>query len=185
MGGFTPCLQRQLQLPGRLVPSPSEIHGRSLSLLFGPSLPASARVGHRGQLLRPLLTSRSASRRRPLGRKARSPQVRVMDLPDTTAGFTRPPFGRGSFAVACPLAPGVLASYPVPVRQRVGSLPASFSAVLAADALRFALGSLQPAPPEDLHLLAMPMLGAQTEPAQISFIHAGSWLPFRLNRSVS
>ena len=61
MGGFTPCLQRQLQLPGRLVPSPSEIHGRSLSLLFGPSLPASARVGHRGQLLRPLLTSRSAS----------------------------------------------------------------------------------------------------------------------------
>ena len=160
MGGFTPCLQRQLQLPGCLVPSPSETHGRSLSLLFGPSLDTSGPKAHGVQLLRPLLTSRSALRRRPLGHKARPPQVRIMDLPDTVAGFTLPPLGCGGFAVSCPLALGGLASYPVPVRQRVGSLPASSRAVLTVDALRFALESLQPAPPEDLHLLAMPMLGA-------------------------
>lgn len=28
LGGFTPCLQRELQLPGLLVPGPSETHGR-------------------------------------------------------------------------------------------------------------------------------------------------------------
>src|SRR3990172_2127341 len=105
MGGFTPCLQRSLQLPGHLGLGAFKSRGRSLSFLFGPSLSASARVGHGEQLLRPRLTSPAAAGRRPFGRKARSPQVRVMDLPDTIAGSTPPPFGRWSFAVVCPLAP--------------------------------------------------------------------------------
>ena len=70
---------------GLLTPGPSETHGRlalpsvrpfTSSKASGPSglspWPASSR------LLRPLLTSRSASRRRPFRREARSPQVRPM-----------------------------------------------------------------------------------------------------------
>jgi len=40
-----------------------------------------------GWLLRPRLTSRAAFRRRPFRRQARSPQVRLRDLPRTTAGI--------------------------------------------------------------------------------------------------
>ena len=55
-------------------------------------------------------------------------------LPD----LRRLAFGRESFAVSCPLALTGAASYPVPVRQPTGSLPASFSAPLTVGALRLA-----------------------------------------------
>ena len=82
--GFTPTLERQLQLPRLLARGVVEIHGR-LALLsvrpFAPSEASEVRAHParlRGPLLRPLLTSRSASWRRPFRREARSPQVRVV-----------------------------------------------------------------------------------------------------------
>ena len=81
-------------------------------------------------LLRPLLTSRSAAScdsRRPFGREARSPQVRLIDCPCTSAGSTDRLLGRESFAVICPLAllapPHIRFLFVAPQV----SLPASFS----------------------------------------------------------
>jgi len=91
-----------------------------------------------GWLLRPRLTSRSASRRCPFRHQARPPQVRLRDLPRTTAGSTRWLFGRYGFAVTCPLALTHHALYPVPVRRLAGLLHASSRPHLAVTPLRFA-----------------------------------------------
>ena len=69
--GFTPASQRELQLPGLLAPGPFETRGQCALPFVRPFTPRSPRA-----LLRPLLTSRSALRRRPFRREARSPQVR-------------------------------------------------------------------------------------------------------------
>ncbi len=130
-----------------------------------PSLPA------RFELLRPLLTSRSAPSfdgRRPLRREARSPQVRFRVVPRTAARIYAQLFGHESFAVMGPLALSLCASYPVSVRQLAVLLPASFSTGLATGPvsrlLRLAVrsGSLRPTSPEDFHLLDTSMLGTPT-----------------------
>ena len=91
-----------------------------------------------GWLLRPRLTSRSASQRCPFRHQARPPQVRLRDLSRTTAGSTQWLFGRYGFAVCGPLALIHHALYPVPVR-RLASLPhASSGPHLAVTPLRFA-----------------------------------------------
>jgi hypothetical protein len=61
-----------------------------------------------------------------------------MTFPAPPPDLRRLSLGRESFAVGCPLALLGVASYPVSVRRRAGSLPASFSAPLAVGALRFA-----------------------------------------------
>ena len=70
---------------------------RSFALALWPQQP-------RLQLLRPLLTSRSGTSRRPFRHKARSPQVRVAHLHRTTAASTPPRLGHKSFVGHCPLA---------------------------------------------------------------------------------
>ncbi len=110
----------------------------SLSLRFGPSPTGFQGPALSGCLLWPRLTSRSAVTRRPFRRKARAPQVRLRDLPRTTAGSTPWLLGREGFAVLCPLALIHSALYPIPVRRLAGLLHASFSARLAAHALRLA-----------------------------------------------
>src|SRR5207249_565360 len=72
-------------------------------------------------------------------------------LPDTTAGFTRSPFGHESFAVTCPLALSDLASHPVSVRRPVGSFPASSRRSLTVAPLRFPWVPVTKFP-EDSHL---------------------------------
>ena len=83
------------------MPGPSETHGWSALPSVRPfavcwlvpapvrflSLPCRRCL----QLIRPLLTSRSAASRRPFGRKARSPQVRVMDFPAQSLDLRRLP----------------------------------------------------------------------------------------------
>src|SRR6266851_9283116 len=136
--GFTPPFQRQSQLLGLLAPGVVRTHGGSLSLPFGP-LPA--------RLSRPcplrLATTASADfslrfSALPFRHRARSPQVRLRDLPRTTAGSTQWLFGRQSFAVSRPLALNHHALYPVPVRRLAVSLHASSRPHLAVTPLRFA-----------------------------------------------
>ena len=91
-----------------------------------------------GWLLRPRLTSRSASQRCPFRHQARSPQVRLRDLPRTTAGSTQWLFGRYGFAVFGPLALTHHALYPVPVRRLASLLHASSGPHLTVTPLRFA-----------------------------------------------
>jgi hypothetical protein len=96
----------------------------SLSFPFDP-LPreASGILGdpcrlHSG-LLWPLLTSRSGTRGVPSPFQAQG-EISLgkrKDLRCTVAGYTPHPFGRGSFAVVRPLAPGCTASNPVSVRR--------------------------------------------------------------------
>ena len=92
------------------------------------------------RLIRPRLTSRSVSPRRPFRRKARSPQVRALAFPASPPDLRRLTLGRESFAVACPLALVGVASYPVSVRRLASSFPASFSVGLAASRLAVSLG---------------------------------------------
>ncbi|MBF8305957.1 MAG: hypothetical protein HW398_1145 [Acidobacteria bacterium] len=95
--------------------------GDSLSSLFGPS--------HRGgpHYPKPSATMASADfslrsflERLPFGSEGRSPQVRLLGCPCTSAGSTWPPLGRESFAVLRSLALVGPASYPVPVRRPAG-----------------------------------------------------------------
>jgi hypothetical protein len=77
------------------------------SLTHSRSVLRAGRTSHSGfglALLRPLLTSRSGTSRRPFRHKARSPQVRVAHLHRTTAASTPLRLGHKSFVVLCPLA---------------------------------------------------------------------------------
>ena len=62
----------------------------------------------------------STTRRLPFRNRARSPQVRSIDYPCTSAGSTKRFLGRESFAVTCPLALIRPASHPVSVRRSTG-----------------------------------------------------------------
>src|SRR6266849_9485720 len=116
-------------------------------------------------LLRPRLTSRSALRRCPFRHQARSPQVRLRDLPCTTAGSTQWPFGRRGFAISCLLAPSHHALYPVPVRRLAVSLNASSRPRphLAVTPLRFAYARCGLLTQKDFHLLVTRHAGRTNE----------------------
>ena len=97
--GFTVRYAHPPRSPQHLTHGLAALHVLRLSLSFGPSRSPSGLVGLVLPLLRPLLTSRSGSSRRPFRHKARSPQVRVAHLHRTTAAFTPPRLGHKSFAV--------------------------------------------------------------------------------------
>ena len=123
--GFT-CLRfGSPRSPGLLMPCRVECHSRQTLLPVRPFAPPVSRAS---SLLRPRLTSRAASRRRPFRRKARSPQVRYAPLHRTTAGSTPPRLGHESFAVIGPLALLGSALYPVPaIRPIPGAHPSGAS----------------------------------------------------------
>jgi hypothetical protein len=101
--------QRELRLRGVLVPCTSESHGRfALPFVWSFARPNSSRpVGvppclASASLLRPLLTSRSVSRRHPFRRDARSPQVMVVAFPAQSPDLRRNPLvTRASQHSAC------------------------------------------------------------------------------------
>ena len=112
-------------------------------------------------LLWPRLTSRAAQVASPFQAQARSPQVRTLAVPAPPPDLRpRPLVARASRSVArspCDEA----ASYPVPVRRLAGSFPASFSAALASDPLRFPWGPCDQVPQRTCTSESEPMLGAQ------------------------
>ena len=90
--GFTPILEWSLRLRGLLALFPSEAHGRfALPLVWPFALSVAASMGRSPSLLPPLLTSRSALRRRPFRREARSPQVRGVAFPAQPPDLPRLP----------------------------------------------------------------------------------------------
>ena len=103
------------------------------------------------RLLRPLLTSRPVSPRRPFNRKARSPQVRTRSFPARPPDLRRLIFGHESFAVLCLLALIGTAWYPVFVHRPTVSLHASFVRSVALAHLRFASFAVASSR-EDFHL---------------------------------
>ena len=116
LGGFTPRLQRELQLPGLLAPGPSETHGWC-------ALPSVRPFAAAPSLLRPLLTARSASRRCPFGHEASAPQVRTRSFPAPSPHLRRLGLDHKSFAIACSLALPGTASYAVRVPRRAVFAP--------------------------------------------------------------
>jgi hypothetical protein len=139
-------------LPGLLAPDVYEIHGRFALLSvrsFAPSEASEVRAHParlRGPLLRPLLTPRSAFRRRPFRREARPPQVRVVAFAARSPRLRRPPLVARvlrSFARSPWLAAPHTRFLSVNLQLL---LFASFSLGLAACALRFARGSCDQAP---------------------------------------
>jgi hypothetical protein len=102
-------------------------------------------------LLRPLLTPRSVSPRRPFSRQARSPQVRTRSFSAQSPDLRRVSLDHKSFAVHCPLALLGSAFYPVLVHRLAVSLHASSPHSVALMQLRFAsfaVANLR----EDFHL---------------------------------
>jgi hypothetical protein len=75
--GFTVRYAHPPRSPQHLTHGLAALHVLRLSLSFGPSRSPSGLVGLVLPLLRPLLTSRSGTSRRPFRHKARSPQVRT------------------------------------------------------------------------------------------------------------
>ena len=103
------------------------------------------------RLLRPLLTSRSASPRRPFSHEARSPQVRTRSFPAQPPDLRRLILDHKSFAVHCLLALIGSAFYPILVHRLAVSLHASSPRSVTLPQLRFtslAVVSLR----EDFHL---------------------------------
>src|SRR6185369_14065174 len=128
--GFTPTLQRQLQLPGHLRLVAFEIHGR-FALLFVRSFATRVATTTSADFSAPQL-------RRPFRRKPRAPQVRTLSFTARPPDLRRLSFGHRSFAVHWPLAPLDAASDPVLVHRPAVSLPASFPRSVALTQLRFA-----------------------------------------------
>jgi len=77
-------------LPGHLAPGPSETRGQCALPSVRPFTPLVR------ALLRPLLTSRSALRRRPFRREARPPQVRVVAFAAPSPDLHRLPLVAGA-----------------------------------------------------------------------------------------
>ncbi len=141
--GFTWPSLGSPRLPRLLMHCTSKRHGRRLSFSFGPS-PCR-------QLLRPLLTSRSAFPRRPFSHEARSPQVRTRSFPAQPPDLRHLSLDHESFAERCPLALLGSALYPVLVHRLAVSLHASSPHSVALMQLRFtsfAVANLR----EDFHL---------------------------------
>ena len=90
------------------------------------------------QLLRPLLTSHSGSSPSPFQAQSEISPGKNALFHCTTAGFTPPPFGHKSFAVACPLALVGTAFDPVLVHRPAASLHASSPHSVTLMQLRFA-----------------------------------------------
>ena len=91
-----------------------------------------------GDLLRPLLTSRSGSTPSPFQAQGEISPGKNALLHCTTAGSTPLPLGHESFAVLCPLALVGTAFYPVLVHRPAASLHASSPHSVALMQLRFA-----------------------------------------------
>ena len=114
------------------------------------------------RLLRPLLTSRSVSPRRPFSRKTRSPRVRTHAFTARPPDLRRLILDHESFAIARPLALIGTASYPVLVHRSAASIPASSPHSVALMQLRFsslAVVNLW----EDFHLQACAHAGRTSE----------------------
>jgi hypothetical protein len=114
-------------------------------------------------LLWPLLTSRSAAWYVPSAssfqKQGEISPDKTIDCPCTSAGFTRHPFGRKSFAVSGPLALVSPASYPVSVRRPAGPATPLPSACLSRFPPCGSLGSLRPTPQRTSTSTSMFMLG--------------------------
>jgi hypothetical protein len=89
------------------------------------------------QLIRPWLTSRSGSTPSPFQAQGEISPGKNALLHCTTAGFTTPPLGHKSFAVACPLALVGTAFYPILVHRPAVSIHASSPHSVALMQLRF------------------------------------------------
>jgi len=89
------------------------------------------------RLLRPLLTSRSGSHRRPFRHKARSPQVRTQSFPAQPPDLRSLILDHKSFAIFCSLALIGFALYPVLVHRLAVSIHASSPHSVALMQLRF------------------------------------------------
>ena len=103
------------------------------------------------RLLRPRLTSRSASLRRTFIHNARSPRVRAHSFTARPPDLRCLTLDHGSFAAFCPLAPVGLAFYPVLVHRPAASLHASSPRSITLTQLRFASFAMV-CLREDLHL---------------------------------
>ena len=130
--GFRPCART-----GARVASTSVALCLRDSRPFRSPLRSVLRRG-RPRLLRPLLTSRSASRRDPFRSKARSPQVRTRPFAARPPDIRRLSLDHRSFAVRRLLAPLGTASHRVLVHRPAASLHASSPRSVALPQLRFA-----------------------------------------------
>lgn len=142
-------------MPGHLAPGASETHGRLALPSVRPFAPRCDAV-----LLRPRLTSRSASRRRPFRREARPPQVRAPAFPAQPPDLRRPPLvARAS---------RLLARSPWEASPRIRFLfvgwrlrsPLPSAPASRQRALRFARGPCDQVPRRTCTSWSVPMLGA-------------------------
>ncbi len=117
---------------GLLAPDTSETHGRFVLPSVRPFaacwLSAPVRLLNHPcrrcvQLIRPLLTSRSASDASPFQASSEISPGKSHEFPRAIAGSTPLPLGRESFAAFGPLALVGSASYPVSLRRLAVSLP--------------------------------------------------------------
>ena len=116
------------------------------------------------RLLRPRLTSRSASLRRTFIHNARSPRVRAHSFTARPPDLRCLTLDHGSFAAFCPLAPVGLAFYPVLVHRPAASLHASSPRSITLTQLRFASFAMV-CLREDLHLQERARAGRTKERA--------------------
>ena len=118
-----------------------------------PSLPTSAATTASADFsLRPLL-------RRPFGRKARSPQVRVRGFPRATAGSTPSDLWSRELRGHWPARPGRPRLISGSCSSARDFAPRFFQRFPRGRHLAVRSGSLRPGSPEDFHLLVTPMLG--------------------------
>jgi hypothetical protein len=156
-------------LPGLLAPGPFEACGQYVLPSVRPFAPRCAAA-----LLRPRLTSRSASRRRPFRREARPPQVRA------PAFLAQPPDLRRLPLVA--RASRAIDRSPWSASPRIRFLfvgwrlrsPLPSATLLTEGHLAVRSGSLRPSPPEDLHLLVGAHAGRTTNRAPTALGDRGS-----------
>ena len=141
--GFTPILERQLQLPGRLRHFASETH-RRFALLFVRPFASANSSSLRGAPCRLLLSYYGLCcllaplSRCPFRHKASSPQVRTLSFLAQPPDLRRLSVDHRSFAVIGPLAPLGAASDLVLVHRLAILLPASSPRSVTLPQLRFA-----------------------------------------------
>ena len=150
-------------MPGHLAPGASETHGR----LALPSVwPFAPRCD--AGLLRPRLTSRPASRRRPFRHKTRPPQVRARIFPAQPPDLRRRPLvaraSRSSARSPWSASPRIRFLFVGwQLRSPLPSAPPSRS-----DALRFARGPCDQVPRRTCTSWPVPMLGAQKKERRVT-----------------
>jgi len=187
--GFTSPTHAEPRLREHLRQFVVETHG-DLILLLVRSFDAvhSATQGPR-RLLRPLLTSRSATPRRPFRRKARSPEVRTTHFAARSPDLRLRPLVAGTSRSLGRSSRSSGASYPVLVHRPAASLHASFTPASRSDALRFASIGLRPPLGGTPTPCVSPMFGAPEVPALRARTHPSNPLmaplPLRSRGSVS